>query len=75
MQPLSPQQSLQLTLQILQEDLKLRRSKHQTQISFKEENIYEEQEHPTNILQNSLWQPRERFSSSNIVYDIHENAY
>ena len=37
MQPLSSQQSLQPTLQTLQEDSELRRFKHQTQIPLKKE--------------------------------------
>ena len=37
MQPLSSQQSLQPTLQTLQEDSELRRFKHQTQILLKKE--------------------------------------
>jgi len=53
----------------------LRRSKYQTQILFKEGNIYGEQEHSTNILQNPLWQPRERFSNPNMACDRHENTY
>ena len=44
MQSLSPQQSLQPTLQTLEEGSKSKRSKHQTQILLKEENIYREQE-------------------------------
>ena len=50
MQPPSSQQSLQSSLQTPQEGPKLRRSKYQTQIPLKEGNIYEEWEHPTNIL-------------------------
>ena len=42
MQPLSSQQHLKPTLQTLQEGLKLRRFKHQTQILFREGNIYRE---------------------------------
>ena len=53
-QPFSPQQCLQPSLQTPQEGLELRRSKYQTQIPFREGNIYGEQEHPTNILQNPL---------------------
>ena len=50
MQSPSPQQPLKSGLQTPQEGSKLRKSKYQTQISFREGNIYEEQEHPTNIL-------------------------
>jgi len=49
-QLLSPQQSLQPTLQTLQEGLELIRSKHQTQMPFRKGNIYREQEYSTNIL-------------------------
>ena len=49
-QPPSSQWPLQHSLQTPQEDPKLRRSKCQTQILFREGNIYREQEHPTNIL-------------------------
>ena len=41
-QLLSSKQSLQPALKTLQEDSELRRSKHQTQILFREENIYRE---------------------------------
>ena len=54
MQLSSSQQPLQPSLQTPQEGPKLRRSKHQSQIPFREENIYREWEYPTNILQNSL---------------------
>ena len=50
----SPQWSLQPILQILQEGPELRRSKCQTQMLFREGNIYREWEHPTNTLQNPL---------------------
>jgi len=63
MQPLSSQWSLQPVLQTLQEGSKLRRSKYQTQIPFKEENIDKEQEYSTNILQNSLWKSRKGFTT------------
>jgi len=46
---------LQPALQIKQKYSELRRFKYQTYILFREENIYREQEHPTNILQNLLW--------------------
>jgi len=49
-QPPSPQQLLQPSLQIPQEGSKLRRSKHQTQILFRKGNTYGEQEYSTNIL-------------------------
>ena len=48
MQLLSPQQPP--SLQTPQEGLELRRSKCQTQILFREGNIYGEQEYSTNIL-------------------------
>jgi len=35
----------------LQKDSELRRSKHQTQIPFRKENIYKKQEHSTNIME------------------------
>ena len=50
MQLLSSQQLLQSTLQTPQKGPKLRRSKYQTQILFREGNIYGKQEHLTNIL-------------------------
>ena len=43
-------------------------------ILFKKENIYEKQEHLTNILHNPLWQSRRRFPNPNIVYNRYENA-
>ena len=73
-QLLSSQQPLKSALQTPQEGLELRKSKHQTQIPFRKENIYGEYEYPTNILQNSLWQPRRRFPNPNIAHDIHKNA-
>ena len=50
MQSPSPQQPLQPSLQTPQEGLELRRSKCQTQILFREGNIYGEREYSTNIL-------------------------
>ena len=61
MWPPSSQQPSWPALQTLQEGPKLRRSKCQTQIPFREGNIYGEQEHSTNILCNPLWQPRGGF--------------
>ena len=61
MWPSSSQQLSWPALQTLQEGPKLRRSKYQTQIPFREENIYGEQEHSTNILCNHLWQLRGGF--------------
>ena len=54
MQPPSTQWPLKPGLQTPQEGSELRRSKYQTQIPFREGNIYGEQEHPTNIPQNTL---------------------
>ena len=54
-------------------DSKLRRFKHQTQIPFREENIYEKQEHSTNIMWSPLQQSRGRFS--NMASNRHKNAY
>ena len=54
MQLLSSQWPLQPDLQIKQKYSKLRRFKYQIYILFREENIYEEQEDSTNILQNLL---------------------
>ena len=60
-------------LQILQ-SLELRRFICQTQISLRKGNIYEEQEHPTNILHCSLWQLRESFPNPNMACNKHKNA-
>ena len=38
------------------------------------ESIYEEQEHPTNILHCSLWQLRGSFPDPNMACNKHENA-
>jgi len=61
------QQPLQPVLQTPQESSELRRFKHQTQIPFREK-IHGEQEHPTNILWNPLWQLRERFFNLIMVH-------
>jgi len=54
MQTPSSQWLLWPVLQTFQ-SLELRRFMYQTQISLREGNIYEKQEHPTNILHCSLW--------------------
>ena len=51
----------------------LRRFIYQTQVSFRKENIYGEQEHSTNNMYSFLWQPI-RLSNPNIAYNKHENT-